>query len=463
MKKIISFFHRFSVRVTIALIASMCLVAALSNFFVYRYALDFQFKDLREKLIIIAQTAALTIDAEKLQQVPLERSGIETPQYHAIAHILKTIKRANSSIRYVYTMAKTTEPGILQFIVDPNLLTKEEYAKGLTVFPGDRYDATHFPEMLKGFDEPIADTKLYADAWGVTLSGYAPIRDPKGEVIAILGVDMMADQVYQMQRRVHKRSLFVFLLGILFSVGLGIFVSRRIIKPVRQLADATQCIAKGDLRCQVEVKGSDEIAALAESFNSMAQSLLQSRERLHNYFYRVMQSLVKLLEAKDAYTKGHSERVSDYAGKIAESMGLDVESVEKVKEISHLHDIGKLAIHEDILNKRGPLTDAEWVKIKEHPALGEKVLKGAIFEDEMLSMVRSHHERYDGSGYPDKLKGSEIHLFAQIISVADAFDAMTSSRAYRSILTREEAFAEIRACSGKQFNPKVVEAALAVL
>jgi HD-GYP domain-containing protein (c-di-GMP phosphodiesterase class II) len=463
MKRIVSFFHRFSVRVTIALIVSMFFVAALSNFFIYRYALDFQFKDLQEKLRIIAQTATLAIDVEKLQQVPLTRAGMSTPQYYAVAETLKEIKRANERIRYIYTMAKTSEPGVLQFIVDPNLLTKEEYKKSLTAFPGDRYDATHFPEMLKGFEQSMADAKLCTDVWGVTLSGYAPIRDKEGKVVAILGVDMMADQVYQMQRRVHERGLFVLLLGIIFSVTLGIVVSRRVIEPIRQLADATRFIAKGDLDYQVEVKGSDEIAALAGSFNSMVRNLSQSREKLHNYFYRVMQSLVRLLEAKDAYTKGHSERVSDYAGRIAESMGFDSEKVERIKEISHLHDIGKLVIHENVLNKKGPLTDQEWKMIKEHPALGEEVLKGAVFEDEMLAMVRSHHERYDGSGYPDKLKGNEINIFAQIISVADAFDAMTSSRAYRTALTREKALAEIKANSGLQFNAKVVEAALAVL
>jgi HD-GYP domain-containing protein (c-di-GMP phosphodiesterase class II) len=463
MKKITSFFNRFGVRVAIILIVSIFFVAALSNFFIYKYALDFQFKDLQEKLMIIAQTAALAIDAERLQQVPLTRVGIDTPQYQTVAETLQAIKKANTPIRYIYTMAKTSEQGILQFVVDPNLLTKEERQKGLTAFPGDRYDATRFPEMLKGFDQPMADAKLCEDEWGVTLSGYAPIRSKDGKTVAILGVDIMADQVYKMQRRVHRRARFVLLLGILFSVSVGIFVSRRVVKPVRQLADATQRIAQGDLDYQVAVKGSDEIAALAESFNSMAKSLLQSREKLHDYFYRVMQSLVRLLEAKDAYTKGHSERVSDYAGRIAESMGFEMEKIEKIKEISHLHDIGKLVIHDDVLNKKGPLTNEEWMMIKEHPALGEEVLKGAVFEEEMLAMVRSHHERYDGSGYPDKLKGSEIHIFAQIISVADAFDAMTSSRAYRSALTREQALAEIKANSGKQFNPKVAEAALAVL
>ena len=463
MKPIISFFHRFSVRVTVALIVSMFFVAALSNFFIYKYTLDFQFKDLREKLTIIAQTAALTIDVDKLQQIPLTQAGVNTPQYYETAEMLKEIKRANRTIRYVYIMTATSEPGILQFIVDPNLLTKEEYKKGLMVFPGDRYDATRFPEMIKGFDQPIADAKLYTDVWGVTLSGYAPIRTKDGKVFAMLGVDMMADQVYQMQRRVHERGLLVLLMGVLFSVALGIFVSRRAIQPVRQLADATRFIAQGDLDYQVEVKGNDEIAALTESFNFMVRNLAQSREKLHNYFYRVMQSLVRLLEAKDAYTKGHSERVSEYAGKIAEAMGYDLERVEKVKEISHLHDIGKLVIHENVLNKKGPLTDEEWLMIKEHPVLGEEVLKGAVFEEEMLAMVRSHHERCDGKGYPDKLQGDEINIFAQIISVADAFDAMTSSRAYRAALTRKEALAEIQANSGTQFSAKVVSAALKVL
>lgn len=463
MKNLASFFNRFSVRVAILLIVSMAAVAAISNFFIYRYALDFQFQDLREKLTVIAQTAALAIDAQTLQQVPLTPDGTQSDSYKSVAETLMTIKKANSPIRYIYTMAKTDEDGVLQFVVDPNLVTNDERKKGLTAFPGDRYDARAFPEMIKGFERPMADTKLYVDNWGVTLSGYAPIRDRTGKAVALLGVDVTADHVYQMQRNVHERGLWVLLLGILCSIPLGIFVSRRVIRPVRKLAYATHRIAEGDLDHRVEVSGQDEIAALARSFNVMAQSLSLSREKLHDYFYRVMQSLVRLLEAKDAYTKGHSDRVSQYAGKVASFMGLNPEQVEKIKEISHLHDIGKLVIYEEILNKKAPLSSEEWLMIKEHPVLGEEVLKGAVFEEEMLAMVRSHHERYDGNGYPDKLKGDQIHMFAQIISVADAYDAMTSSRAYRLALTREQALAEIRANSGTQFNPRVIEAALAVL
>jgi len=176
-----------------------------------------------------------------------------------------------------------------------------------------------------------------------------------------------------------------------------------------------------------------------------------------------VQSLIRILEAKDVYTRGHSERVSEYAEKTALKMQLPAQKVELLKKVAQLHDIGKLVIYEGILNKQDKLTEEEWKIIRGHPVTGEEILKPLFLDDEMLAAVRSHHERYDGRGYPDKISGENTSVFTQIISVADTYDAMTSARAYRSALSKEEATRELKNNCGTQFNPQVVEAFLNVL
>ena len=451
-------FRSFRAKVMLVLVLSMLFVGVLNNFLIYKFALDSQFDALRNQLMIIAQTAVLTIDADILMKVPLNPEGANTPQYKNIAPKLQKIKGINLPIKYIYTMTKTEEKGIWQFIVDPTPLDEEDAS-----YPGDKYNVARFPEMLKGFDNPSADNKLEVDEWGVTLSGYAPIRDKKGKAVAMLGVDVMADDVYLTQREVHKRAVFVLVVGIIFSLSLGMLVSNRIADPIQKLAEGTRRIAKGDLQYQVEVKGRNEISDLACSFNEMAGSLSESRKKLHDYFYRAMESLVRLLEAKDAYTRGHSDRVAKYTEKIALKMNFSQEGVESLRKIAQVHDIGKLGIQESILNKKEKLTEEEWKIVQKHPDIGEKILRPVVFNKEMLAIVRGHHERYDGKGYPDGIKGDDITISSQIVSVADTYDAMTSTRAYRLFLSKEEAIEELKKNSGIQFNSRVVDVFLKVL
>lgn len=462
MRKINFRLRSFQVKVTLALILSMLFTGAMCNFLIYKFALNSQFKEIRNKLMLIAQTAALMVDADVLLTVPLNREGIDSAPYKMVAEKLEKIKAVNPHIKYIYTMTKTEETGIWQFIVDPDPVTKKG-RRILTSYPGDKYNAGRFLEMLQAFNRPSADKKLEIDEWGITLSGYAPIYDKNGQSVAVLGVDIMAEDVYMTQRQVHRRALFVLVLGIIFSLVLGILLSKRITDPVEKLVEGTRHIARGNLQYHVEIKGDDEISELASSFNQMAENLRESRKRILSYFYDVVQSLVRIIEARDHYTRGHSEVVAEYAEKIALKMGFPKEKVEFLKEIALLHDIGKLGIQESILNKKEKLTDQEWEIIRKHPVIGEDILRPIVLSAEMLAMIRGHHERYDGNGYPDKLSGDNINIFAAILSVADAYDAMTSQRAYRPALTKQESIAELKNNKGTQFNPQVVDIFLQIL
>ena len=457
-----AFFYSFKAKITLVLILAMVFAIGLSNFFVYRFNLAAHFEQLRNSLTIIAQTATLAVDAETLQKIPLTRDGVQSPAYREVAAKLGRVLGMNAPLRYVYILSKTGTPGKLQFLIDLESPSRPVSRQRGAARPGDPYDASRFPELLEGFSGPSADHKFQTDPWGVTLSGYAPVIRQDGEVIAVLGVDMMADDDVSMQREIKRRMILVFFSGILFCGVLGILIAGSVSNPVKKLAEGTRQLAGENLDYRVQVRSRDEIGELADSFNKMAASLSDSRGRLRNYFFKVTQSLVRALEAKDPYTQGHSERVADLARKIALELGVSPEKAELIWYVAELHDIGKLVIQETILNKKEKLSSEEWEILKAHPVTGAKILE-SVLDEELLRVIRSHHERVDGKGYPDGLKGEAIDLSSQIVSIADAYDAMTSIRSYRQPLMFEEAAREIERASGTQFRPEVVVAFLKVI
>jgi diguanylate cyclase (GGDEF)-like protein len=185
------------------------------------------------------------------------------------------------------------------------------------------------------------------------------------------------------------------------------------------------------------------------------QQLAESTDRAARY--RAAASLAKAVDARDAYTGSHSERVGELAARISRRLGLDDAQVELTRLAASLHDLGKLAIPEEILRKPSALNESECLVLQRHPQIGFRMLESLGVEP-IADWVLHHHERWDGAGYPDRLRGEEIPLGARIIFVADAYDAMTSERVYRRPLGPEEALEELERCSGSQFDPAIVEA-----
>ncbi len=187
-------------------------------------------------------------------------------------------------------------------------------------------------------------------------------------------------------------------------------------------------------------------------------------ENLERNYLNTIRALGAVIDAKDSYTRGHSEAVMRYSTAIAEKMNLSPREKEIIHCAALLHDIGKVGIDMRTLNKFGPLTRKEWKTIISHPSVGADIVKQLGFLDDVVPAILHHHERYDGEGYPNALREGEIPLAARILGVADAFDAMTSERPYRShIYTRRKAINQLKECSGNQFDPKVVKAFLEVL
>ncbi len=191
--------------------------------------------------------------------------------------------------------------------------------------------------------------------------------------------------------------------------------------------------------------------------------LQDTYEQLEKSYMESIEVLRQTVDAKDPYTRGHSDRVSDYSVLIGKHMGLDEDSLKTLKIGGLFHDIGKIGVPDHILLKPGKLTDDEYSEIKNHPSIGAHILSTATIFANLIPVVKHHHERYDGRGYPSKLAGNDIPFLARIAAVADTYDAMTSKRPYRDALPLDVVIEEIRKNSGTQFDPEIADVFLDLL
>jgi HD-GYP domain-containing protein (c-di-GMP phosphodiesterase class II) len=188
-----------------------------------------------------------------------------------------------------------------------------------------------------------------------------------------------------------------------------------------------------------------------------SSELEQEHESLQGTYIATMKSLAQVIEAKDLTTRGHLDRTQAYGLALARRINPELAKAPVLGYGFFLHDIGKVGIPEQILCKEGPLSVDEWTVMRNHPIIGAQIVAPIAFLADAVELIRHHHERFDGGGYPDGLRGKEISIAARIFSVADSFDAMTSTRPYRSPMTVERTLAEIRGGAGTQFDPEVVQ------
>jgi putative nucleotidyltransferase with HDIG domain len=210
---------------------------------------------------------------------------------------------------------------------------------------------------------------------------------------------------------------------------------------------------------------SDDVRLLSTIANHVTIAIgnIELFSSLQDAYLSTVRSLAAAVDAKDPYTRGHSDRVAAYAVMIAEKMGLTHEQRIALEMAAYLHDIGKIGIREDILLKPGKLTEGEMSQMMHHPLIGANILKPVGFPWPITPIVRHHHERWDGTGYPAGLQSEETPLLARILTVADAYEAMTSDRPYRPGRSQAEGVAELEKCAGSQFDARVVEAFVEVL
>lgn len=295
--------------------------------------------------------------------------------------------------------------------------------------------------------------------------------------------------------------VIVVILSASVSAAIGYYMASKLTKPVEELTECARQVASGNLNYKFQLKINDEMSILGSQFNQMTKELsdfLEERylfeknlqlknqeifnqkeeisalyeetialnEELEHMLYQNWESyfetvrvLANAIEEKDSYTGVHCERVMEYSMGIAKEVGLGQNELNDLKFGSVLHDIGKIGIAENILNKEGKLTEAEYEEIKKHPVKGNNILKNLNFLTNCCRIIYEHHERVDGKGYPNGLHDDQIYFLAKIVCVADAYDAMTSSRPYRkNHLTQEEAINELQKNRGTQFDSTVVDA-----
>jgi putative nucleotidyltransferase with HDIG domain len=256
---------------------------------------------------------------------------------------------------------------------------------------------------------------------------------------------------------------FTAILGISLVVLASNVLLRQQLDPLGRLQEGTRRLAAGDFGSPVEVATGDEFQDLAESFNSMAARVNHSIERLRDMSWSTLEALARTIDANSPWTAGHSERVTLLAVAIGRRMELGSEEIDRLHRGGLLHDVGKIGISPVILDKPSALTHEERAIVQQHPTVGARILEPIDVFADVIGIVKYHHERFNGQGYPDQLRGEDIPLLARITAVADVYDALVSERPYRGRWKVERARAHIADMAGILFDPTVVTAFLALV
>ena len=368
-----------------------------------------------------ARMAAARIDAD---MVDTWLADGKDEAYSTTAAELENILHNTPYLQYLYVYQIREDGCHVVFDFDSVDEESGELIKGSALGDVIEFDEsweTLIPSLLAG-DE--IETKERKDTYGWLLTRYEPVKDESGRCVCYVGADL---SMQGLQNYITGYVTLIPIIAVVFLAG---------------------CILVS-MRLYVGTRRADRMDAL------IAQ---QARDK--ELTREIIEAFAKVVDLKDSYTKGHSFRVAHYTDLLARELGCDEQTIENYHNIALMHDIGKVGIPDSILNKPGKLTDEEFALIKSHTSRGYDVLETISLMPEIAIGARSHHERPDGRGYPQGLKGDELPLVAQIIGVADCFDAMYSNRPYRSRMNFDRVVTIIKEVSGTQLSAKVVDAFL---
>jgi cyclic di-GMP phosphodiesterase len=233
-------------------------------------------------------------------------------------------------------------------------------------------------------------------------------------------------------------------------------------KPI-ELADLGRAVHRALKRREMLLENRQLNQWLKEEVTTRTAELQRERNRLERVSTATLEALVNALEAKDPYLRGHSARVADLSANIATELGLPEDEVDRVRMAGRLHDLGKIGTRDAVVNKEGPLTADEFEHVKQHVIIGAQILAPLVHLGDVVAMVKTHHERFDGTGYPDGLRGDEVPLGGRIIGAAEVYDALTTSRPYQEKMSPEQAVERMADLSGTVLDPKVFEALVRIV
>ncbi len=284
-----------------------------------------------------------------------------------------------------------------------------------------------------------------------------------GTVIVGVNQSVLLEAQRLARHRILVTLTVILCVGLLGVLGLLFFITR----PIRELSAGVEELKDGKRTRPLRIYSKDELGKLTESFNDMSELITSQKKELSKYtqeleeaYTSILRILAMAIDARDSYTLGHSARVALHSLMIGEEIGLNENDLEELEIASLFHDVGKLKTPDSILFKNRSLNSTEYDEMRHHPEDGAEILQKVKSLQKYVEPVRHHHEHYNGMGYPDGLYGDEIPLYAAIISIADTYDAMTSTRPYRKALSEEEACRELEKGAGKQFHPELVKAFL---
>lgn len=275
--------------------------------------------------------------------------------------------------------------------------------------------------------------------WGVV------VQEPKADAYKI---------IKDMQFQTIIWAVFALILAGTASTLLAI----RLARPIGVFAGKARSLATGNFAERVDIKSRNELGQLAQAFNHMASQLERHDQNLREMFIDTTKALAAAIDAKDPYTRGHSQRVAQISLEVAKEMGMSAVEQQKINIAALLHDVGKIGIEDHILKKPSQLTDEEYAVIKQHPRWGAMIMGHISQLKEVVPAIQYHHERLDGTGYPEGRAGDQIPMLARIIAVADTFDAMTTDRLYQKAMDPQFVVSKLHEWKGSRYDPTVVDA-----
>jgi HAMP domain-containing protein len=437
--------RRLSWRLGASFLLLTALGILLSGLLQYRAQEQELRENLGSMLLHIASTGALLVDPQLHAQVESTLTQ-NSDAYRTVRAALAKIQDTNQIETPIYTLtgfdAAHQQAHFMVTSRGPGL-------------PGETYHLA--PELLeplgKTFNDGVATyTPIYRDQAGTWITAFAPIRDPQGKVFAVLDVDYRVEVYLNKLAEVRRRLYLTSATGALLALIVGLLIARQITQPVTQLSALARRVVEGDLSARVHVATRDEIGMLGNVFHLMVERVQVSNQS-------VVDVLVRALEARGGES-GSLQRAAKAAVALADRLGLSATQREALELGALLHDIGEIRIPESLLQKTEPLMPEEQQIVKQHPLWGVEMLETVPLLTPALDVVGAHHERFDGSGYPQGLRGEEIPLTARIFVAVNALDEMTHNVSNQRAISLSEALKILKTESGKQFDPRIVETAL---
>lgn len=458
-------FPKITKKILIGIIVADCLLCAIV-FSASYWAFNKHFKVQYDSIIReISATARECLNPDDFSRYIATKQ--EDDKYRMVFDILDDfVEKFELNLIYV-SVVEPPDYTYITYIYDPINKVKgwKPYPLG---YEEDYHEPNYNASTKRVFEEGATIVRhTIKTRSGSHITAQLPVYDSSGKIVAVIGAQKNI-QEFVNARRSFARFMMVSLLifTVAFTIIFALYFNIRFIKPILIITTETDrfdSYSRNPSKRLLSVTNRDELGTLAKSVYQMENEIAGNIAALKKMTEATALALAKAIDAKDSYTHGHSTRVAEYSLKIAQLAGKSESECRTIHLTALMHDIGKIGVPNDIINKQGKLTDEEYRVIKAHPVIGKQILANITQAPHISDGAFYHHERFDGKGYPTGLAGKNIPDVARIIAVADAYDAMTSNRSYRGTLSQNYVRTEIEKGIGTQFDPEYAKIMLKLI